>query len=190
MAYSQIPNLPPAIALNGTEEMEAVQAGSSVRVTTRQIASFLPTYYGSFYDTTTQTNGGATTANAVKYNSTDLTNGVSVEALTKVRITNAGVYNIMFSFQFDKTDSGDDEVEIWLSVNGTNVPETGTIVSLHGNDGKAVAAWNFFYEFAANDYFELYWHSADLNLRILARAAQTNPARPAVPSTILTVNSL
>lgn len=190
MAYSQIPNLPPAISLNGTEEMEAVQAGSSVRVTTRQIASFLPVYYGSFYDTTTQTNAGATTANAVKYNTTDMSSGVAVEALSKIRITNAGVYNIMFSFQFDKTDSGDDDVEIWLSVNGTNVSQSGTIVSLHSNNGKAVAAWNFFYQFSANDYFEIYWYSADLDLRILARAAQTNPARPAIPSTILTVNSL
>ena len=39
MAYKQIPNLPAAIALNGTEELEAVQAGTSVRTTTGQIAS-------------------------------------------------------------------------------------------------------------------------------------------------------
>lgn len=35
----QIPNLPAAIALNGTEQLEAVQAGTSVRVTTGQIAN-------------------------------------------------------------------------------------------------------------------------------------------------------
>jgi hypothetical protein len=35
----QIPNLPAAIALNGSELLEAVQAGTSVRVTTRQIAN-------------------------------------------------------------------------------------------------------------------------------------------------------
>jgi len=40
MSNVQIPNLTPAIAINGTEQIEAVQAGSSVRVTTQQIASF------------------------------------------------------------------------------------------------------------------------------------------------------
>ena len=45
MASIQIPNLGAAIALNGTEQLEAVQAGTSVRVTTRQIAD-LATNYG------------------------------------------------------------------------------------------------------------------------------------------------
>ena len=38
MANKQIPNLPPAIALNGTEQVELVQAGVSVRATTQEIA--------------------------------------------------------------------------------------------------------------------------------------------------------
>lgn len=38
MANRQIPNLPAAIALNGTEQLEAVQSGVSVRVTASQIA--------------------------------------------------------------------------------------------------------------------------------------------------------
>lgn len=46
MADSQIPNLGPAIALSGAEQMEAVQSGASVRVTTRQIAD-LATNYGA-----------------------------------------------------------------------------------------------------------------------------------------------
>jgi hypothetical protein len=36
----QIPNLGAAIALNGSEQLEAVQAGTSVRVTTQQISNF------------------------------------------------------------------------------------------------------------------------------------------------------
>jgi hypothetical protein len=38
MANVQIPNLPVATALNGTEQLEAVQAGVSVRVSASQIA--------------------------------------------------------------------------------------------------------------------------------------------------------
>lgn len=39
-AVVQIPQLPAATALNGTEQFEAVQAGVSVRVTTQQIANY------------------------------------------------------------------------------------------------------------------------------------------------------
>lgn len=39
MAQVQIPNLPQAIAVSGAEQLEAVQAGSSVRVTIAQIAA-------------------------------------------------------------------------------------------------------------------------------------------------------
>ena len=38
MSNVQIPNLPVAVSLNGTEQLEAVQAGTSVRVTASQIA--------------------------------------------------------------------------------------------------------------------------------------------------------
>lgn len=187
MSVVQIPNLPAAIALTGTEELEVVQAGVSVRTTTRAVAN-LKSFYGSFYDTTTQTNAGATAANPMLFNSTEFSAGVSAESLGKIRIASAGIYNLQFSAQFDKTDAGDDDVEIWLSVNGTNVPWSSTIVTVHSNNGRAVAAWNFFYQFAANDYFQIFWNSADTDMRILSRAAQINPTRPAIPSTILTVN--
>lgn len=45
MANVQIPNLPVGIALNGSEELEAVQAGTSVRITTGDIAAYSQTQY-------------------------------------------------------------------------------------------------------------------------------------------------
>jgi len=42
VALSQIPNLTPATAVNGSEELEAVQAGATVRMTSAQIASAMP----------------------------------------------------------------------------------------------------------------------------------------------------
>ena len=40
MTVIQIPNLPAAIALSGSEQMEAVQAGSSVRITVSQVKDY------------------------------------------------------------------------------------------------------------------------------------------------------
>lgn len=42
MAAIQIPNLPVAISVTGTEQLEAVQSGTSVRVTSQQIANLSP----------------------------------------------------------------------------------------------------------------------------------------------------
>ena len=45
MSNLQIPNLPAAIALNGTEQLEAVQAGMSVKVTVAQLGDYVATQY-------------------------------------------------------------------------------------------------------------------------------------------------
>ena len=45
MANQTIPNLPAVVALNGTEQMEAVQAGTSVRITASQLALYTSQQY-------------------------------------------------------------------------------------------------------------------------------------------------
>jgi len=147
-------------------------------------------YYGSFYSTQDQTNAGATSVNKMTYNVTDISNGVSIVSNSRITIANAGVYNIQFSAQLDKSDSGDDTVQIWLCKNGSNIANTNTEMTLVGNNGKHVAAWNFFVNAAAGDYFELCWHSSDTEVFINYIAAATTPTRPAIPSVILTVNKV
>jgi hypothetical protein len=128
-----------------------------------------PRWYGSFYSTQDQTNAGATSTNKMTYNVTDISNGVSIVSNSRITIANAGVYNIAFSVQLEKSDSGDDAVQIWLQKGGVNVDNTATEVTIVGNNGKFVAAWNFFVQAAAGDYFELCWHSADTAVRKDAR---------------------
>jgi hypothetical protein len=45
MSSIQIPNLPAATGLNGTEQLEGVQSGTSVKITTSQIASYISGAY-------------------------------------------------------------------------------------------------------------------------------------------------
>jgi hypothetical protein len=147
--------------------------------------------YGSFYDTTNQTNPVANTANSASFNETAITNGVSISGSispfnTYIKTENAGVYNIQFSAQLDKTDSGTDSVDIWIRKNGIDLLDTATTVTLTGNNDKSVAAWNWFVQSAANDYYQLIWASADTNLRLLAEVSSS--VHPGVPSIILTAN--
>ena len=144
--------------------------------------------YGSFYDTADQTN--LLPVNKVRLNTTDLSNGVSIVSNSRITIAKAGIYNIAFSMQLNKSDSGVDKFQLWLCKNGQNVANTNTEVTLSGNNAKAVAAWNFFVSSQPGDYFELCWYSADSDVFIDYIAAGTNPTRPAIPSVILTVNQI
>jgi hypothetical protein len=147
--------------------------------------------YGSFYDTTTQVNPVANTPNSMSFNETAITNGVSISGSlspfnTYIKTQNAGVYNIQFSAQVDKTDSGTDSVDIWIRKNGIDLLDTATTVTLTGNNDKSVAAWNWFVQSATNDYYQLIWASADTDMRLLAEASSS--VHPGVPSVILTAN--
>jgi hypothetical protein len=164
---------------------------NTVTVSENDITVYVdPRWYGSFYSTQDQTNAGATSTNKMTYNVTDIANGVSIVSNSRITIANAGVYNIAFSVQLEKTDSGDDAVQIWLQKGGVNVDNTATEVTIVGNNGKFVAAWNFFVQAAAGDYFELCWHSADTAVSLQAQGTASNPTRPAIPSVILTVNQV
>jgi hypothetical protein len=147
-------------------------------------------FYGSFYSTQDQTNAGATATNKMTLNTTDIASGVSIVSNSRVTIANAGIYNIQFSAQLDKTDSGDDIVDIWLCKNGSPVANTNTQMTLVGNNGKHVAAWNFVVQASAGDYYEICWHSADTGVFLNYVAAASNPTRPAIPSVILTVTQI
>jgi hypothetical protein len=146
--------------------------------------------YGSFYDTTTQTNPVANIPRSMSLNTTDITNGVSISGSTNpfntyIKTQNAGVYNIQFSAQLDKTDSGADEIVIWLRKNGIDLTDTATSVTLTGNNAKNVAAWNWFVNSAANDYYQIIWQSADTDVRLFA---EPTDGHPGIPSVIVTAN--
>jgi hypothetical protein len=152
--------------------------------------------YGSYYDTTTQTAAAANTAYAMTLNSVaskindgPLQYGVYIGTPTsRVYVDNTGTYNIQFSAQFISTNASSKDVYIWLSVNGTNVPDSATKITLSGSSNAYVAAWNFVVSLTAGDYFELYWETTNTNVSILAATASGNI--PAIPSVILTVTSI
>lgn len=151
-----------------------------------------PIPHGSFYDTTTQSIVSTTTAYALKCNTTTESYQVYVVADDKFYVTVPGVYNIQFSCQLTNTDTKTNDAEFWLSVNGTNVTESSTILDVpqshDGVAGHAVAAWNFIVRLARNDYFQLMWCADSTTVSLPHRAATTSPTRPSVPSVIVTAH--
>lgn len=140
-------------------------------------------FYGSFYNSQTQTTQGA-----MVFNVTEFSKGVSITNNSRITIKYPGIYNITFSAQMAKTDSGRDFAEIWLRENGQDVPWSGGEIHLDGNDPRLVASWNYFVQCTApNQYWELMWYSADTAMQLLATAPGS---RPGVPSVAVTVNQV
>jgi len=179
----------PNISLSPTNGLGQVTVSATLSGST--IFNTATGSYGSFYDTTTQTNPVANIARSMSLNSTDITNGVSISGSTNpfntyIKTENAGIYNIQFSAQVDKTDGGTDDVVIWLRKNGIDLTDTATTLTLPTNNSKVVAAWNWFVTSANGDYYQIIWRSADTDLRLLAEPITAN--HPGIPSVIVTVN--
>lgn len=158
--------------------------------------------YGSFFDTTDQMPVAINTAYAMKFNEHTpgvngvVAQGISVEAdaqgtFSKIVFLQPGTYNIQFSAQMEKSNSGVDTADIWLSQNGVNVPWTNTSVGVDGTTRLTVASWNFYVKTTqANEFVQLMWSSGDLHLGILAQDPVSSPPRPGIPSVIVTIDQV
>lgn len=146
--------------------------------------------YGSFYDTTNQTNPVANVVRTVNYNSTAESDGVSILDGTKIKISKTGVYNIQFSIQVYKDDAGSDTIDFWFVKNGNNIPDTNTRLTLVDRNFYSVAAWNYVTSANAGDELELKWFSADTSASLLTFGPFSSPSRPRIPSVILTVTQI
>ena len=152
--------------------------------------------YGSFYSTTSFTPAVINTAYALTFNNTfkradgsDLTYGVYVGTPTsRIYVDNTSTYNFQFSAQLKNISGSGNSIFIWPRVNGVNVDDSATQVTLGGgSNAAAVAAWNFVLNLQTGDYFELIYSADSTNVTIPYVAA-SSPV-PAIPSVILTVTS-
>jgi len=151
--------------------------------------------YGAFSSTQTQI-GLRNSILSMSFNTTDIGgNGVSVVDGTKITVENAGVYNLQFSAQLDRTTSGTNVVCIWFAYTGSSIANSATDVTLTGGaaSNPLVAAWNYILPMVAGSYIEIYWShddNADDKIEIKATGSRANPTRPAVPSVIATLTQI
>jgi hypothetical protein len=149
-------------------------------------------FYGAFSDTTSQAIALANTPQTITMNTTDLVDGVYLGSpSSRVYCPKSAKYNFQFSLQLQSSSASTKTVAIWARINGVDVPNTGTDITISGSGTELVAAWNFFLPMKAGQYFELVWASGDTNVSLYTATAQTSPyARPAIPSVIMTVSEV
>jgi hypothetical protein len=146
--------------------------------------------YGFISDSTIQTIASTTVAYPITFDTnealSDITHSTSVDT-SRITVDKAGVYKIDFDGLFDLTSGANETVEVWLRVNGTDVPRSNNMYSLVNTQSSADRYSSWIYTFTAGQYFELVMRSSSTSMRLLAVAAGTNPTRPAMPSAVVSV---
>lgn len=160
-----------------------IAAVSGIATTTHQ------TYFLNAFDTTTQLNQTAS-GSAMRFNTSVDSRGITVTSGTMLQVAHSGVYNIQFSAQLEKTSANKEDVDIWLRKNDVDVPWSSTTISVNGSSEKQVAAWNFFLSMDTKEYAQIYWHTVDTNLKLVALSGSVNPVHSDTPSVIVTVNNV
>lgn len=145
--------------------------------------------YLATHSDTDQT-GSTSAATAIKFEATDLSQGITVANdgsgnPTRITFAAAGVYSIATSLQFNNSDSSDHDVTVWGAKNGTNIPSSSTIITVPkaADGGNAFFQIVFYLQVAANDYVEALWLPESALLTLAASAA--GAIAPAVPSAIM-----
>ena len=151
-------------------------------------------YYGSFYDTTTQSVLVADTAYAMKFGTNVINNkGITIANNgsgdpTRITFANAGTYNIQFSAQLDSVTGSTQTTQIWFAKNGVADAYSSTIITVQGTTAETVAAWNYWVTVTAGQYYEIFWAANNTGVKLTA--ATPTGIYPGVPSVILTVNQV
>lgn len=143
--------------------------------------------------TEVQGTGSPTTIGSVLFNNTTFSNGVYASTdFSKIYFDYAGVYNLQFSIQLLNFTTSEDNVTVWFSKNGNDLPASASIEqvnSKHGsNPGATIMTVNIFEQFAPDDYLALKWSSNTGNTVIGTYPAGTSPVHPVSPALIFTVS--
>lgn len=139
-------------------------------------------YNGQFTKNATITPAAANTAYALAWDTTVITEGISLTGSPTTRLTvdHSGLYNFAARIQFSAANSNLKSAWMWLKKNGTtNISSSTAVGSLKDSGGYTVLAINDFVSLAANDYVELFWAVDDTGLKPTEVAATAfAPAAP------------
>ena len=144
--------------------------------------------YISAIDTSDQT-GSISAATAAKMNSVSISQGITVENNgggnpTRVTFAAAGTYWVAPSLQFANSDSSDNDVTVWIALNGAAIANSSTSITVPkaADGGNAYFASPFMLSVTAGQYIEVMWLPESALVTLNATAA--GAIAPAIPSVI------
>lgn len=146
-------------------------------------------YYGDFSKTIDQSPTVINTAEAITFNVTESSNGISRGTPdSRIVAANAGLYSFAFSAQLISGNASSKNIFIWFRKNGVDIPNSTKAVTLAANSQYFPVAKTDFFSLLAGDYIEAYWASSDIAVTLKAIAA--SGFAPASPAASLSVTQV
>jgi hypothetical protein len=125
-------------------------------------------------------------------NTIDIADGITLVDGSKMTVPSVGKYSLQFSFQFKNTNNAQEDVTVWLRINGVDLANSATQYTIPARKsasifGYGVASLTFLLDLAANDYVEMLWVPSSTTVTLEHLPASLSPAYPAIPSVIATM---
>lgn len=146
-------------------------------------------YYGVFVKSTDQSPAAINTEYLLTFDSTEISNGVSIGTPTsRIVVPASGLYRLDANLQLTSGSSSSKNVWVWFKKNGTVIPNSARLVTSDLNNGYIPLAMQEPVSLAANDYIELAFAS-DSTAVTVDNVAATAFA-PSAPAVILSVTQV
>lgn len=176
--------------LASTADYGVMKVGGGLSVTDGVVSAGSGLLNYGFYSNGTQTNPVANQVNLGTFSTTGPNNGVTLVGSNTLRVTNAGVYTVLFTTTMAKTSGGTSSMSIWLRYNGVDVPGSRQDLELINTLSIIFTSGNFTLPMAANSDLQLCWSSADTTVNLSALPAGVTPTRPTGSSLKVTMTRI
>jgi hypothetical protein len=151
--------------------------------------------YGAFEYLGRQAITSTTTAFAMPWDTTDFSGDVYIANTSRIYFPTAGLYNLQWSGQFQNTANAQEDINVWLRINGTDVVSSNGLISINarksaGEYAHEIIGWNYFLQLTAGQYVEIMWSATGTSVSLESYSAGTNPTRPTTAALILTAQQV
>jgi len=177
---------------SGTSGTSGATGSSGTAGTSGTSGSPINNAYASFSNSQNIPVTAADTATVWTYDTTEISSNISVVSNSRITVATAGVYEIAYSPQIEKTQGTDATVTIWAVKNGSGTPEvrSSSTLQLVANSVLTLPFVSLVFNLNANDYIEFYFSSNSQYVRLTSIGTQTGPTRPASPSVIIVAKQI
>ena len=162
----------------------ATLSGSASNSRNAIVSDYSPKVSGSFaqYISRIDQTGIADTIHFVTHNTNTIQQNISIAANDyEMTVANAGKYELKSTTQWQRATGVQDNVSLWIQVNGVNVGFSTNSLNLTDNFVTPLYA-QWILDLDAGDVVRIAWSTTEGSGSIVKLSAFSNPTRPSTPS--------
>ena len=157
---------------------------------------YLSTPYNQLTSNQDQTAASVAVAYALTLNTDEFPNGISIVSNSRITFAQQGIYNVSYSIQFKNTTNDQQDIDIWLRYNGTDIANSNSRFTIParksaGDPSHLIAVTPIVVDIPAdNGYIQIMWRVENTGVSVehfpaVAASPGVTPAIPATPSAIV-----